>query len=156
MAIEDAVTTQHTEWVSARELSRRTSELLDHVAAGAAVMICRHGRPVAALSPLPGAPLRRAVARSPDQASNTKTPLTQEEEDQLHALDVVQRTVLGAMSDGCTPDQIAAKVKEHEPAEIAVALGRLEIARLIVKEFGGYSLTIRGERLARALGQRSG
>jgi prevent-host-death family protein len=145
-----------TSWVSARELSRKTAELLDHVAGGAVVKICRHGRPVAALSPLPDAPVRRATARSPDQASNATTPLTPEEEDQLGALDATQRCVLEGLSDGCSPDRLAVRNREHDPSAIAVALGRLEIARLIVKDIGGYSLTIQGARLARQVARGCG
>jgi antitoxin (DNA-binding transcriptional repressor) of toxin-antitoxin stability system len=126
------------------------------VAGGAVVKICRHGRPVAALSPLLDAPVRRATARSPDQDSNAMTPLTPEEEDQLGALDATQRCVLEGLSDGCSPDQLAVRNRKHEPSAIAVALGRLEIARLIVKDFGGYSLTMRGARLAREVARGSG
>ena len=143
-------------WVSAKELSRQTAELLDQVAGGAVVKICRHGRPVAALSPLPDAPFRRATARSPDHDSNGMTPLTPEEEDQLGALDAIQRCVLEGLSEGCSPDQLAIRNREHEPSAIAVALGRLEIVRLIVKDFSGYSLTIRGARLASEAARRSG
>jgi hypothetical protein len=35
------------------------------------------------------------------------------------------------------------------------ALGRLEMARLIVKDFGGHSLTIRGARFAKVLAQHT-
>jgi Mn-dependent DtxR family transcriptional regulator len=51
---------------------------------------------------------------------------------------------------------LAVRIKGHDPSAIAIALARLEIARLIVKEFGGYSLTIRGVRLAREVARRSG
>ena len=152
----DEFQTEPSRWVSARELSRRTGELLDHVAGGGVVKVCRHGRPVAALSPLPDAPIRPPTARSPDHDSNAATPLTPEEEDRLGALDATQRCVLQALSDGCAPDGIAIRNRGHEPSAIAVALARLEIARLIVKGFGGYSLTIRGARLAREAAWRSG
>jgi prevent-host-death family protein len=154
--MDEMLQMEPSRWVSARDLSRKTGELLDQVAGGAVVKICRHGRPVAALSPLPDVPVRRATARSPDHDSNAMTPLTREEEHQLGALDATQRCVLEGLSDGCSPDQLAIRNREHEPSAIAVALGRLEVARLIVKEFGGYSLTIRGARLAREVGRGSG
>ena len=143
-------------WVSARELSRRTSELLDHVAGGTVVKICRHGRPVAALSPLADAPVRQAITKTRDEESNTATHLTPEEEDQLGALDATQREVLAGLVDGCTADALAVRIKGHDPSAIAIALARLEIARLIVKDFSGYSLTIRGARLASEVAQGSG
>jgi prevent-host-death family protein len=96
--MDEILQIEPTRWVSARELSRRTSELLDHVAGGTVVKICRHGRPVAALSPLADAPVRQAITKTRDEESNTATHLTPEEEDQLGALDAAQREVLAGLS----------------------------------------------------------
>jgi prevent-host-death family protein len=65
---------ESNKWVSARELSRNTSELLDHVASGMVVKICRHGRPVATLSPLPDAPVRQQTARQQAGEPSTVGP----------------------------------------------------------------------------------
>jgi prevent-host-death family protein len=154
--MDEMLQREPSRWVSARELSRRTAELLDQVAGGAVVKICRHGRPVAELSPLPDVPVRPATWRSPDHDSNAATPLTPEEEDRLGALDAAQRKVLGAVSEGRSPDSIAARISDHEPAEVAIALVRLEVARLIVKQSFGYSLTIAGARLSKALAPSPG
>jgi antitoxin (DNA-binding transcriptional repressor) of toxin-antitoxin stability system len=142
------------EWVSARDLSRRTAELLDQVASGTVIKICRHGRPVAVLSALPEAPLRHART-SPKSEPDDLSLLTAEEQEQLSELDRMQREVLKAMGDGGAPDQIVRRLRGQDPSDIAVALGRLEIARLIVKGYGGYVLTIRGARLQKFLIQQS-
>jgi prevent-host-death family protein len=155
--VNETVRIEDDKWVGARELSRKTSELLDQVASGAVVKICRHGRPVATLSPLPDAPVRHgAGARGPAGESDRMGSLTPEEEDQLRGIDPIQKQVLEAVADGCAPDRLASKLRGHEPSAIAVALGRLEIGRLIVKDFGGYSLTIRGARFVRLLAGPSG
>jgi antitoxin (DNA-binding transcriptional repressor) of toxin-antitoxin stability system len=109
-------------WVSARELSRRTSELLDQVASGTIVKICRYGRPVATLSPLPDAPIRQPAARSQDGEPDAMPSLTPEEEDQLGELDQIQRQVLEALADGCAPDRIVIRLSGQEPSAIAVPL----------------------------------
>jgi prevent-host-death family protein len=154
--VNETTQVEPSAWASARELSRETSALLDRVASGTIVTIVRHGRPVATLSPLPDAPVRYAEARPPAGVSDAVGSLTPEEEGQLGGLDPVQRQVIEAVADGCAPDRLAAKLGGHEPSAIAVALGRLEISRLIVKDFGGYSLTIRGARFMRVLTQPSG
>jgi prevent-host-death family protein len=129
-------------FVSARDLSRRTSELLDTIREGHEIAVTRHGMPVALIIPY------EASRWGP----RDRRPEGAEWRDELDGLELspIQERVLTSI-DSCTPlDRIAMKVKEESTA-LAIALSRLEIARLCEKRMGGYVLTHAGRRVAAAL-----
>lgn len=61
--------------VSIRELARKPAEILDRVAAGTPLLICRHNRPVALLRPILGWPVEDASEEAASLSSDHKSLL---------------------------------------------------------------------------------
>jgi antitoxin (DNA-binding transcriptional repressor) of toxin-antitoxin stability system len=106
--------------VSARDLSRRTSRLLDEIEAdGSALVVIRYGRPAAVLVPFEDVAARPQLPRISELAGEiTLWPISEEEVADIE-LDPQQRAILLGVS-GCTllhwtPSQIDMQVSERGP-----------------------------------------
>ena len=133
-------------FVTARDLSRRTSELLDAIREGEEIAVTRHGMPVALV--IPYEPSRR---RAPDsERSETIDWRTELEGLELSTL---QERILTGIDSCLSLDRIAMNLAE-DPTPVAIAVSGLEIARLSEKRLGGYVATQEGRRVAAALEAR--
>jgi antitoxin (DNA-binding transcriptional repressor) of toxin-antitoxin stability system len=140
-----------TRVVSARELSRRMSSLLDEVESeSAALVVIRYGRPAAMLVPFREAAERPQLPRITDIVSPPSMEFPDEDDEQLELGDDQRIVMLGLAHCAYlhwTPSQA-----DLSASRLAVALGLLENKRLIERKLGGsWHLTPRGERLARKL-----
>jgi prevent-host-death family protein len=136
--------------VRARDLWRKGAELLDEVELdGHAVLVTRHGRPVAMLGPITDPDLQRPPARR-----RRGVPPAQVDEDQdLSDVDLspLERKILLELARRA-PTPRAVAESEYVVPERATALWRLEMGFLIALEWGGYRITPKGAKLAERLG----
>ena len=143
--------------VSARELSRRLSNLLDEVESdGTALVVIRYGRPAAILVPFqevaerPKLPRIADLGKGPSPSSDVEV----EEIDESELDDAQRRVVLDVSrctSLHWTPGQADLPVRELLPA-----LSRLETCGILERGPGAARrLTSKGERLARRLDSKT-
>ncbi len=141
-----------TRVVSARELSRRMSVLLDEMAAEEmALIVLRYGRPTALFVPFEENAVAPTMPRVADIDGLT-APEPEEDLDDV-VLDPIHERILLDML-GCTDLAWRIGRMEHEKPIHAVhaALTRLELADLIEGRFAGsFELTRKGSRVARRL-----
>lgn len=132
---------------SARELSRRTADLLDEIEEeGVGVVIVRFGRPSALLVPLE--PKERSASRrviiEEGEAQEPDDPL------EMPLLREVDRRLLLEMAERA-PDPYSPEDWTGPIMAFCAAFTRLELERLVEQVGGGRWLTAQGERVAAAL-----
>jgi antitoxin (DNA-binding transcriptional repressor) of toxin-antitoxin stability system len=145
-----------TRVVSARELSRRMSSILDEVESeGSALVVIRYGRPAAMLIPFRESAERPQLPRIADIGATSEVLETESEQLVLAELGDDHRCILLGIAR-CrylhwTPGQ-----SDLPASRLAIALSSLEIRRVIARGSGGsWTLTPVGERLARRLDSES-
>lgn len=129
--------------VTARQLARNTSQILDEIRREAhTVMVIRHGVPVALLGPTPDNVL--PIAAPPPSAEEP-------EELDLSGLDLsaLQRRILVAMDRLDFPRVREALGAGH--GEFSLELLGLQMKHLVVNGLAGHQLTREGLRVAQAL-----
>jgi antitoxin (DNA-binding transcriptional repressor) of toxin-antitoxin stability system len=141
--------------VSSRELSRRTSHLLDEIEShGSALVVIRYGRPSAVLVPFEDVAARPVLPRLSDLGGElTLWPLSDDNDEDLDdiELDEHQRRVLVEV-DRCTLLHWTPSQSDLQAGELAIALAGLEISGLLERGPGAsWRLTRRGERVVRGL-----
>ncbi len=107
-------------------------------------MIVRRGHPVALVTPIPLGWFESHV------------PWIQAEEEPvdpglLEELTQIQKEMLELLSDGRPHGNPPEQLRVHDHVAAAIDLSRLEIKRLVRRDFVGYSLTRDGEEVVRAL-----
>lgn len=155
----DRAEAKKPETVSSRILSRQAAALLDHMELdGRAFLITRHGRPVALLSPVEGAPpvndrLRRRLGL-PAGAFVPGESLPDDDdggggdgEVRKVPLDATARRILMAVADAA-PSPCIPPVLDGDAPAWARALGRMELDGFLIRDGSAYLLTPAGARLA--------
>jgi antitoxin (DNA-binding transcriptional repressor) of toxin-antitoxin stability system len=131
----------------ARELSRRTADLLDEIEEeGVGVVIVRFGRPSALLVPLERkerSSLRRVIIEE-GEAQEPDDPF------EMPVLREVDRGLLLEMAERA-PDPYSPEDWTGPITAFCSSFTRLEFERLVEKDGGGRWLTAQGERVAAAL-----
>ncbi len=154
-------------WVTARELARDSSRVLDEIqTSGTKMMVCRHGLPVALISPVGRAAERAEVAALLETADSGRRPasvaeeadpesLVREAETLLGEADLreTERQVLLVADDSPTSTDAFLRVLGAGVSEVAVALTRLEVKGFLRMRSGLYTLTPDGARVRAALQQ---
>ena len=140
-----------TRAVSARELARRMSSLLDEVESeSSALVVIRYGRPAAMLVPFREVAVRPRLPRVADIGSTSSIDGPAEDDRQLELSDDQKTVVLGIAR--CTYLHWTLSQADLPVSRLAVSLTRLESMRLIERGPGAsWRLTPGGERLARKL-----
>jgi hypothetical protein len=134
--------------VSARELSRRMSQLLDEMhEQRLALLVLRYGRPEGLFIPINDENSYRLVAEA---VKRSEAP--PDIDGHLAKLDEKQRRVLADIAkEAPALWRINDASYEWPFSETLVAVGRLELAGLIERLFGNFRTTSKGETVAAAL-----
>ena len=142
--------------VTARELARCVAALLDEIdSKGRTIVISRYGRAVAMIGPLPDEwePGRLARFHAPPRFDDYGDPRDQSRHAELtdEDLDIIgetERAVLEALHEEA-PNRWMPHTKEH--ASWLTALGRLDLAGMLEKVFGGWRENDKGRRALEAV-----
>ena len=136
--MEVTIKAWETRNVTARDLSRRISQLLNEIEeTGTALVVLRYGQPAAMLVPLEPKPTR----------TRRRVAIEQREEKpfEMPELEPADRDMLAALAK-CAPEPF-------RPNEVSTATTcvRLELNGLAESDGGNYWLTADGERVAAKL-----
>ncbi|MGH2746421.1 MAG: hypothetical protein ACRDKB_00645 [Actinomycetota bacterium] len=142
-----AATDEPIRCISSRHLARNTAEVLDEISqSDCLLMVMRSGQPAALLSPVPQALFEPVVRREAEPVE-----VNPEEVDRV-AADEMQRRILVLMADELPHVDVAHDLGESSVVPISIALTKLEISRLVVRQAtGSYRISRRGALVAQAL-----